>query len=497
MPQPLAKQEAALSSTEAQIELAKDIGSFTFDPVAYAWYAFPWGSGDLQGEGRDSPRKWQLEILDTIGKHLRDPETRHKPCLIAVASGHGIGKSAAISMIAKWASDTSVDTKVAITANTEPQLRTKTMPEVAKWFQLSLTRDWFSVNAMSAHVNQKEHEKSWRLDALTWSETNTVAFQGLHNAGKRLLIIFDEASGIPEKIWEVTRGALTDQDTEIIWIAFGNPTEASGGFRDCFRPDSRWHTWHIDSRDVEGTNKELFDEWAEDYGEDSDFFKVRVRGLFPSLSKKQFFAEPDVDAAYGRHLEINQYDFAPKIIGVDPAWEGDDELVISLRQGLMSEILHVMGKNDNDIQVATLLAHFEDEHQADAVFIDAGHGTGIVSAGRTWNRNWQLVYFGGGSSDPACPNKRAEMWNKLRLWLKEGGAIPPDPRLRDELLGAEIDTRDDGKFAPEPKRKMKKRGLWSPGRVDSLALTFAYPVSRKRDRGLQNKVATDYNPFGN
>lgn len=484
-----------LSSTEAQIELARDIGSFTHDPVAYVWYAFPWGTGELVGSGRDRPRKWQLEVLDAIGAHLRDPATRFKPCLVSVASGHGIGKSALIAMISKWASDTAVDTKVAITANTEPQLRTKTMPEVIKWFHLAITSDWFSVTSMSAHSNQKGHEKSWVLDAMTWSESNTVAFQGLHNAGKRLVVIYDEASGIPPALWEVTRGALTDEDTEIIWVAFGNPTESSGGFRDCFRPDSRWKTWHIDSRDVEGTNKELFAEWAEDYGEDSDFFKVRVRGLFPSMSQKQFFSEADVDAAYGKHLDPGQYNFAPKIIGVDPAWEGDDELVIVLRQGLASKVLHKQGKNDNDLEVATLLARFEDEEQADAVFIDAGHGTGIVSCGRTWNRNWQLVYFGGASNDPATPNKRAEMWNKVRLWLKEGGAIPSDPRFRDELLGVEIDTRDDGKFAPESKKKIKKRGLWSPGCIDALGLTFAYPVARQKDR-TPNKVETDYDPFG-
>jgi hypothetical protein len=474
-------------------DLASDIGGFTHDPLNHARYVYPWGHGALADW--TGPKAWQGEVLEHIGQHLRDPKTRHVPCLIAVASGHGIGKSALIGMVSKWAMDTCVDTKVSVTANTEPQLRTKLWPEVSKWFNLAINSDWFNVHGLRIHSAIKKHHEAWRMDAVTWSETNTEAFQGLHNARKRLVVVFDEASGIPGKIWEVTEGALTDAETEIIWLVLGNPTNATGRFRECFR-SGRWKTWEIDSRTVEGTNKALFEQWAKEYGEDSDFFKVRVRGMFPSQSVRQLISETDVDAAYGRYLRPEQYQWAPKIIAVDPAWEGDDELCIVLRQGLGAKILHTQRKNDNDIEVANRIARLEDEHKADAVFIDGGYGTGIVSAGRTLGRNWQIVWFSGASLDPGCANKRAEMWVAMRDWLKQGGAIPEDRSLRYELMAPQVIPKLDGKIQLEPKSAMKARGIPSPNRADALALTFAFPVASKATAGVMTaEVETEYDPF--
>lgn len=479
-------------ASSAISDLAADIGALTHDPLNHARYVYPWGSGEL--EKWPGPKVWQADVLDYIGAHLRNPATRYMPCQIAVASGHGIGKSALISMVSKWAMDTCPMTKVVVTANTEPQLRTKLWPEVAKWFGLAINAEWFTVNGLRIHSALKKYHEQWRMDAVTWSETNTEAFQGLHNARRRIVVIFDEASAIPDKVWEVTEGALTDEETEIIWMVLGNPTQATGRFRECFR-SQRWKTWEIDSRSVEGTNQALFAQWAKDYGEDSDFFKVRVRGMFPSQSVRQLISEADVDAAYGKHLSISQYEWAPKIIGVDPAWEGDDELAIVLRQGLASKVLHTQRKNDNDIEVAARIARLEDEHKADAVFVDGGYGTGIVSAGRTMNRNWQIVWFSGASMNPGCANKRAEMWVSMRDWLKSGGAIPEDRTLRYELMAPEIVPKLDGKIQLEPKSAMKSRGLASPGRADALALTFAHPVAQKRMAMTTAQVETEYDPF--
>jgi len=197
-------------------------------------------------------------------------------------------------------------------------------------------------------------------------------------------------------------------------------------------------------------------------------------------------------------LRKDQHDWAPKILTCDPAWEGDDELVIGLRQGLSFKILKVMPKNDNDVLVANILARLEDEEHADAVFIDGGYGTGIVSTGRTMGRSWQLVWFGGAAIDPGCLNKRSEMWKETRDWLKEGGAIPDDQVLRDDLLGPETVPRMDGKLQLEPKDSMKRRGLLSPNRGDALALSFAFPVRPRRGMGgfdTQTQALTDYDPY--
>lgn len=477
------------------IELA---AACQFDPAAWADVAFDWGEGELARF--KGPRDWQGEVFSTIRDHLANPETRYQPCLIAVSSGHGIGKSAGIGILSNWGMSCWADAKIVITANTLGQLRTKTAPEVGIWFRRSITSHWFDVQSTSIKATERGHEETWRTDFVTWSANNTEAFAGLHNYGRIIIVVYDEASGIDDKVWEVTEGALTDEDTVIIWIAFGNPTNNTGRFRECFRRlRHRWKHFQIDSRTVPGTNKALFERWAEDYGEDSDFFKVRVRGMFPSAGPKQFISTDDVDAAFGRHLREDQFGFAPVILGLDPAWSGDDELVIVKRQGLASWVLATMPKNDNDMQVGAILARLEDEHQADAVFIDAGYGTGIASYGKTVGRSWELVWFGGRPFDPGCMNKRAEIWKEMRDWLKAGASIPKDDVLYQDLIGPETIARPDGKIALEPKEAMKERGQPSPNRADALALTFARPVVKK-PRGLYGagnaaSVTDDYNPF--
>jgi hypothetical protein len=455
-------------------------------------FVYPWGEGELAGY--TGPQPWQREVLQAIGLGIK---TLEEAVQIAIASGHGIGKTALVAWIIKWALDTFPDTRGKVTANTAMQLSVTTWAELAKWHRLSITSHWFTYTATSIHSSDPAHEKTWRIDAEPWSKERSEAFQGLHNHGKRVLLIFDEASAIDDKIWEVAEGALTDKDTEIIWCAFGNPTRNTGRFRECFgRFHRRWLTKQIDSREVAISNKAQLQQWIEDYGIDSDFVKVRVRGMFPSTSAKQFISVEDVDAAYGRHLREEQYAWAPKILTCDPAWSGDDELVIGLRQGLAFRILRVMPKNDNDVQVANILANLEDEEKADAVFIDGGYGTGIVSAGQTMGRNWTLVWFSEAATNPAYANKRAEMWGLMKQWLKQGGAIPRDQVLYNDLIGPEVHSRLDDKIQLEPKETMKKRGLLSPNRADALALSFAHPVQAKGLAGSKGgQVKHEFNPL--
>lgn len=475
-----------MSADKAADQLIELAAECSIDPDKWSWLAWDWGHGQLAEH--PGPRVWQTDINCIIRDHLQNPDTRFEPLKIAVASGHGIGKSAEFGMLVNWALSTCEDCKVVITANTDTQLRTKTSPEIGKWSRMSITSEWFDVQATSIASKDKEHTREWRANFVTWSKNNTEAFAGLHNQGKRILLIFDEASAIDDSVWKVAEGALTDEQTEIIWIVFGNGTRSTGEFRECFRKNRhRWIHRQIDSRTVEGTNKAQIDKWIEDYGVDSDFVKVRVRGMFPNVSAKQFIATEDVDAALGRHLRLEQFDFAPKILTCDPAWEGDDPLIIGLRQGLLYKILRKLPKNDNDIQVANILANLEDEHQADAVFIDAGYGTGIVSAGSTMGRDWTLVWFAGKSSDPGCLNKRSEMWKLMRDWLKSGGSIPDDPELHDELISPETVARLDGMMQLEGKKDMKARGLPSPNKADSLALSFAFPVAKKQSANLHSR----------
>ncbi|MGZ2448303.1 hypothetical protein ACVIRO_001057 [Rhizobium ruizarguesonis] len=480
----------------ALIELA---ASCRYSPKRWSRVAWDWGMGELSDY--EGPRPWQDDINDIIGSHLANPETRFQPLKVSVASGHGIGKSAEMGMLSNWAMSCFADCKIVTTANTEGQLRTKTAPEIGKWFRMSITSHWFDIQTMSIKSRDPERGESWRQDFIPWSEHNTEAFAGLHNKGKIILLLFDEASKIHDKVWEVAEGALTDENTVIIWVVFGNPTRNSGRFRECFRRfRHRWVGRQIDSRTVPGTNKAFLQQLVDDNGEDSDIVKVRVRGQFPSQSAMQFISADDVDRARAVHLRKDQYSFAPVIIGVDPAWTGDDSLEIMLRQGLYSKSLASLPRNDNDVEVANLLARLETEYGADAVFIDAGYGTGIYSAGQVMGRSWRLIWFSGKPIDPGYYNKRAEMWGMKKQWLKAGGAIDPkDEALYQDLIGPETVPRLDGKILLESKEDMKARGLPSPNKADSLALTFAEPVAKKVAVGSghvqPHQVQVDYDPL--
>lgn len=468
------------------------------DPLKFVKLSFPWGEENTPLADKTGPEKWQIEVLREIGDKL---ENSTKVIREVVRSGHGIGKSALVSWLLLWALSTHEDTKGVITANTDTQLRTKTWSELAKWYQMWIAKDLFTYTATSLYANDPEHEKMWKIDAVPWSITNTQSFAGLHNQGNRILVIFDEASEIEEKIWEVTEGALTDDDTEIIWCCFGNPTSNAGRFYECFNKFRNiWLRHKVDSREVSFTNKKQIEEWRQTYGEDSDFFKVRVRGEFPSASDSQFISKALVEEAQKRVIMPNQYNFAPVILGLDPAWDGGDETVIYLRQGLYCKRLLKQPKNDNHLQLATKLAMLEDEHKADAVFIDLGEGTGVKSAGDAWGRNWTLIPFGAHSMRPDCRNKRAEMWANMKDWLIKGGVISPDDQeLADDLTAPDLAPSDDGKILLESKKSMRKRGVHSPNCADALALTFAAPVLSRQLQdmydNIENKQNSEYDPF--
>lgn len=469
-----------MNAAQLQQEIASDLGKFTHDPSGYVRYAYQWGKGELADS--TGPRKWQAEVNAYIGQHLANPETRYQPCMIAVSSGHGIGKSAEIAMIDSWAKSTCEDCKVVVTAGTGTQLATKTVPEVGKWFRQSINAEWWDINATSIRFKHKKHQATWRSDFITWSEHNTEAFAGLHNKGKRIVLIFDEASAIADKVWEVAEGAMTDEGTEIIWLAFGNPTQNTGRFRECFgKFKHRWKTFQIDSRHVEGTNKAQIQKWIDDYGEDSDFVRVRVKGEFPRAGSTQFIPG-DVVAAC-RKYKAEGYEKLPKILSVDVARFGDDQTVIGRRQGRKASILAKLRGLDT-VQVAERVIEFIQKEKPDATVIDGdGIGAGVIDHLHHRGFKQGVFEFHGGQAarDPNMYfNRRAEVWGLMRDWLSAGAEIPDDSELADDLTGPEYGFSPKQQIQLEKKEDMKKRGLASPDCGDMLAMSFSVNVLAKK-----------------
>lgn len=486
--------------------LAADMERFVHDPKAWVHYAFPWAEPDGPLEEYAGPDIWQTEVLEHITAKLKTKEIAPTEAVsavlrIAFAAGNGPGKSALVAWIILWGMSTFEDTRGVVTANTETQLKTKTWAELSKWYHICITRHWFNLTATAIYSKTKDHERTWRIDQIPWTIEKTEAFAGLHNKGKRIILIFDEASAIPDAIWDVAQGALTDKNTEIIWIVSGNPTRNTGRFRECWgKFRHRWRCWQIDIRKSILVSQAEVNQWIEDLGMDSDWVRVHVLGKFPKAGDLQFISTAIAEKAAELRLNQHQYFYDAKIISVDAGWTGGDETGIAMRQGLAFTVLQVFAKNDDDGAIADAVARHEDKEQADAVFIDKGYGTGIYSFGKRLNRKWILIDFGSRSPTSECFNKRSDMWNKGKQWLIDGGSIPNEPKMIDDLTGVEKVENTKQTIQLESKKVMKKRGLASPTRGDLLALTFAMPVTKKRRNAMgevvqEFAIGHNYNPL--
>ena len=362
-----------MNESEFELELLEDIAEFYDDPLGFIHYAFPWGEKDTLLEDFKGPDKWQREQLERVGQAFKDdPETTIKE---AVASGHGIGKSCETAWIILWAMSTRPHLNGVVTANTTSQLTTKTWRELAVWHKLMINNHWFDWSATS--FKHKEHPETWFCNAIPNSEHNSEAFAGLH--AQHVLLIFDEASGIPDKIWEVAEGSQTTP--RAMWFVFGNPTKNTGRFVSCFKEDkARWHTSHIDSRSCVMTNKKELKEWVKIYGEDSDFVRVRIRGVFPRAGSTQFISTDPVDQAMNRELEYEVWLHAPIVIACDVARFGDDKTVICVRQGKkIHELLSF--RELNTMEVASEVAMKIKQWRPAATFVDGvGVGAGVVDS---------------------------------------------------------------------------------------------------------------------
>ena len=476
-------------------------------PRRFVAGAFPWGEGSLAG--KTGPEPWQNEILQRLEDGLIDISTAIK---LAVASGHGVGKSTLVSWIVLWAFSTFPDTKGVVTANTETQLKTKTWAELGKWFNLFIARDLFVLTATALLSRDKERERTWRIDQVPWSEKNTEAFAGLHNLGKRVLLVMDEASAIPDVVHEVAEGALTDANTQIIWLMFGNPTRSIGRFRSAFDETGHgkfWKVMQVDSRTVSFTDKKQIQNWIEAYGEDSDFVRVRVLGVFPRAGEMEFISASDVDAAMLREPASSVAD--PLALGCDVARYGANESVIAFRKGRDARTMTwEFYRGINTVELAAKINNAHGVHTTDGIFIDGGGvGGGVVDNVRALGLHCWDVQFGGGADvggystgnvGEMYANKRAEMWGAMRAWLRAGGAIPSDPDLRAQLIAPLYGLDNKGRIQLEKKEDMMRRlgSDKSPDRADALALTFAYPLQSRAQTdvwGSPLPVEHEYNPF--
>lgn len=489
--------------------LIKWLASVSNDPFAYAMGAFPWGEPGTRLERFKGPEPWQGARLKQITASLAKGVELSIAIQLATASGHGVGKSALVAMLIKWAADTRPDTIGVVTANTETQLKTKTWVELGRWHNMSITKDIFRLTA-TAYFHP-DHERTWRVDMVPWSERNTEAFAGLHNQGKRILLIFDEASAIPDMIWETAEGALTDKDTQIIWAVFGNPTRNVGRFKECFEGGQfhdQWDCVQVDSRTVSFTNKDQIKKWITAYGDDSDFVRIRVYGIFPRVGEMEFFNYDDVQQACTRETESGISD--PLTLGVDVARYGKNFSVIYPRKGRDARTYERQRYQGlSTVQLAERVFEANFYYHADGIMVDGGGvGGGVVDQLRHRSLFCYEVQFGSkddtphmvwGSQGEKYANKRSGMYGACRAWLKTG-MLPDDPALRRQFgaIRYVINKRDEIQLVSK-EDMLKIDPDLDLDDIDALVLTFAHAIANNDwaggEHARKDLVESDYDPI--
>lgn len=492
----LSKRESPLSAAdEAKLMHRIWAPDISDDPLSFVLFIFPWGQKGTPLADEPGPRKWQRAKLIALRDHIAKNKNRainNLPFEIlqdATSAGRGIGKSSLTSWLILWMLSTRIGSTTIVTANTEQQLKSRTWAELGKWLTLSINGHWFDRSALSLRPHDwfaEAIKQRWKIDntyyyaaAQLWSEENPDAFAGAHNP-QGMLLLFDEASGIPEPIWKVSKGFFTEKKAlDRYWYVFSNPRRNTGSFFECFHKNRDfWARTQIDARTVEDTDPAIYEQIIREHGPDSYDARVEVMGLFPVQGEKQFIARNTIEDAQTRELVDDPW--APLIMGVDPARYGDDSTVIRWRQGRNAKVLPptVLRGKDN-MEVANTCAHLIGQYNPDAVCIDVGNGTGIIDRLREMGYKVHEVGFGNKSPEEQWANNRTYLWAQMREWLK-GGAIDDSSDLADDLAGPEykfMGTSD--RLRLETKEEMKARGLSSPDHGDALACTFAVKVARK------------------
>lgn len=460
------------------------------DPEAFVMLVYPWGKKGTPLEKFTGPRKWQRKMLRKIRDHNAMNRINVIPKMLRSSrcSGRGIGKTALESWLVHWMISCHIGATVRASANSEAQLRTVLWGELSRWVTTSLNAHWWDLSATKitpapwlaelVERDLKKGTRQWGAEGVLWSEENPNSYAGPHNMDG-MMIIFDEASGIPDSIWSVASGFFTEPVPNRYWFAFSNGRRNQGYFYETFNGKRDfWDTEQIDARTVEGTDQQVYQDIIDEYGEDSDEARIEVYGEFPADGDDLFISPRVVDLAMKRPAYKDPS--SPVIIGVDPARSGSDSTAIVIRRGRDVEVERFKGANTMEI-----VGHVIDaiqKHDPDLVCIDEGGvGAGVVDRLKEQRyKQVRGVMFGWKPKNPkAYLNKRAEMWGEMKEWLK-GAALPNDKRLKTDLTAPRKEPDSSGVLQLESKKKMKARGAASPDSGDALALTFAFPVAKRR-----------------
>jgi hypothetical protein len=434
-----------------------------------------------------TPEAWQAEALLTIAESDR----------LAVRSGHGVGKTTFLCWLILWWGLTRPNSKIGITAPAAPQIDAALWPDLKKWRTKlrdtvpgvgQILASWVEIKS-----DQIVFPGGNMAVARTARPDQPEALQGLH--AENLLFLIDEASGVSEAVFEASQGALSTPGAKIVMT--GNPTRTQGFFHDAFhRSRAYWSTMRVSSEDVSAdrVDRKFIEEIAGKYGRDSNVYRVRVMGDFPTSEDDVVIPLHLCEAAVSRDVAIA----GRRVIwGVDVARFGSDKSALAKRNGntLIEPVRTWHGLDTMQLSGQVMREYLDAEFKPDVIAVDViGVGAGVVD--RLIEMGLPATGVNVAESPAVEPARfvrlRDELWFACRDWLAARDVrMPDDADTIAELTAVKYKLTSAGKILVESKDEMKRRGMPSPDRADAVVLTFAQSDLASQQMSYQPPVYFD------
>lgn len=419
------------------------------------------------------PLPWQKDFLNEVAAGRRR---------ISVRAGHGVGKSTACSWALLWHQLTRFPQKSVVTAPTAGQLFDALFAELKHWINRLPAPLRETLEVFNDRIVFKGAPESSFISARTSSAERPEALAGVHS--EHVLLICDEASAIPEAVYESAAGSMSGHTATSVLI--GNPTRNTGlFFRTHHQLASDWKTMHVSCLDNPLVSTDFVNQIKATYGETSNAFRVRVLGEFALRDDDSLIAADLVDAAMSRDVALDTTQ--DLIYGVDVARFGSDRTVICKRRGnVVIELRHWSG--EDLMGTVGRIVHEANIDKPSVIAVDSiGLGGGVADRLRELGYNVVDVNVSESNSmNQQASRLRDELWLSAKDWLETRAVkLPKDDELRAELIGPTYSFTSNGKIKVESKSEMKKRGMRSPDLADALCLTFSGQAAIVGGRALK------------
>jgi phage terminase large subunit len=419
------------------------------------------------------PLPWQCEFLT----HVANGERR-----ISVRAGHGVGKSTACAWLLLWHMFTRMPQKAVCTAPTAGQLFDALFSELKHWANRLPDPLRESIEIFTDRIVHKGAPESSFISARTSSAERPEALAGVHS--EHVLLICDEASAIPEAVFESAAGSMSGHEATTVLIS--NPTRNTGlFFKTHHQLSSDWKTMHVSCLENPLVSTDFVAQIKATYGESSNAFRVRVLGEFSLRDDDSLIAADLVDAAMSRDVALDTTQ--DLIYGVDVARFGSDRTVICKRRGnVVIELRHWSG--EDLMGTVGRIVHEANIDKPAVIAVDSiGLGGGVADRLRELGYNVVDVNVSESNSmNQQASRLRDELWLAAKDWLETRAVkLPKDDELRAELIGPTYSFTSNGKIKVESKSEMKKRGMRSPDLADALCLTFSGQAAIVGGRALK------------